>query len=88
MPTIELTKREKEIFDQVAEQTNETAMFLVFLATLPHEERLNWLKEHQYPYPISFEREIDGTIYTVNAHFSDTAAENPKQKTMPILTKI
>ncbi len=85
MPTIELTKREKEIFDQVAEQINETAMFL---ATLSHEERLTWLKEHQYPYPISFEREIGGTIYTVSAHFSDTAAESPEQKTMHILTKI
>ncbi len=85
MPTIELTKREKEIFDQVAEQINETAMFL---ATLSHEERLNWLKEHQYPYPISFEREIGGTIYTVNAHFSNTATESAEQKTMRILTKI
>lgn len=85
MPTIELTKREKEIFDQVMEQINETA---TFLATLTHEERLNWLKEHQYSYPISFEREIGGTIYTVNTHFSGTAAESPEQKTMRILTKI
>ncbi len=84
MPTIELTKWEKAIFDQVAEQINETA---TFLAALTREERLNWLKKHQYPYPISFEREIGGTIYTVNAHFSDTAAENPEQKTMRILTK-
>ncbi len=85
MPTIELTKREKAIFDQVAEKINETAMFL---ATLSHEEPLNWLKEHQYPYPISFEREIGGAMYTVNAHFSDTAAESAEQKTMRILTKI
>lgn len=85
MPTIELTKREKVVFDQVVEQIHETA---AFLATLTHEERLDWLKEHQYPYPISFEREIGGTVYTVNAHFSDTAAESPEQKTMRILTKI
>ncbi len=85
MPTIELTKREKIVFDQVVEQIHETAAFLV---TLSHEERLDWLKEHQHPYPISFEREIGGTVYTVNAHFSDTAAESPEQKTMRILTKI
>ncbi len=84
MPTIELTKREKEIFDQVAEQINETAMFL---ATLSHEERLTWLKEHQYPYPISFEREIGGTIYIVNAHFNRTATESPEQKALRIITK-
>ncbi len=83
--TLELTEREKNICDKVMEEIDETA---VFLASLSHEERLDWLKEHQYPYPISFEREIGGTIYTVNAHFSDTAAENPEQKTMRILTKI
>ncbi len=83
--TLELTKREKDICDKVMEEVDETA---VFLAGLSHEERLDWLKEHQYPYPISFEREIGGTIYTVNAHFSGTAAESPEQKTMRILTKI
>ncbi len=85
MPTIELTKREKEIFDQVLEQINETAMFLV---TLSHEERLNWLKEHQYPYPISFQREIGGTIYTVNAHFSGSGSETVEGKVDRILAKI
>ena len=68
--TIELTEREQEIFDEVAEKVDETA---AFLAGLSHSDRLDWLKEHQYPYPISFEREIDGTIYTVNAHFSKEA---------------
>lgn len=65
---LELTKREQEIFDEVLEKIEETA---VFLASLPHEKRLDWLKKHQYSRPISFEREIDGTIYTVNAHFSE-----------------
>ena len=37
------------------------------------EERLAWFREHQYPHPISFEREIGGTGYTVNAHFSKGA---------------
>lgn len=67
---LELTKREQEIFDEVLEKIEETA---AFLAGLSHEERLDWLKEHQYSRPISFEREIDGTVYTVNAHFSEDA---------------
>ncbi len=83
--TLELTEREKDICDKVMEEIDETA---VFLAGLSHEERLNWLKEHQYPYPISFEREIGGTVYTVNAHFSDRATESPEQKTFRILTEI
>lgn len=55
---LELTKREQEIFDEVMERVGETA---AFLAGISHAERLNWLKEHQYSHPISFEREIGGT---------------------------
>ena len=83
--TLELTKRQAKIVDEVLEKVDETA---IFLASLSHEERLDWLKEHQYPYPISFEREIGGTVYTVNAYFSDRATESPEQKTFRILTEI
>lgn len=79
---LELNKRQAEIFDEVMEKVDETA---VFLAGLSHEERLNWLKEHQYCHPISFEREIDGTVYTVNAHFSHKAAETVEGKVNRIL---
>ncbi len=81
---LELTEREQEIFDEVEEKVDKTA---VFLAGLPHEERLDWLKEHQYPYPISFEREIGGTVYTVNAHFSGDAAETADGKVNRILSR-
>ncbi len=82
--TLELTEREKDICDKVMEEVDETA---VFLAGLSHEERLDWLKEHQYPYPISFEREIGGTIYTVNAHFCGDAAETADGKVKRILSR-
>lgn len=81
---IELTKQEAKIYDEVMEQIDKTA---VFLANLSHTERINWLKEHQYSYPISFEREIGGTVYTVNAHFSGDAAEAAEQKVKRILTQ-
>lgn len=82
--TLKLTEREKDIYDEVIEKVDETA---AFLAGLSHEERLDWLKEHQYCCPISFEREIGGTIYTVNAHFSDKAAETVEGKVNRILSK-
>ena len=81
---LDLTEREQEIFDEVLEKIEETA---VFLASLSHEERLDWLKEHQYSRPISFEREIDGTIYTVNAHFSEKATETAEGKVNRILNR-
>lgn len=83
--TLELTERQVKIFDEVLEKVDETA---AFLAGLSHEERLNWLKEHQYPYPISFDREIGGTVYTVNAHFNGSGSETVEGKVDRILTKI
>ncbi len=67
---IELTEQQWEIVEEVwANVEQETA----YLATLSQEQRLAWFQERQYPRPISFEREIGGTVYTVNAHFSEEA---------------
>ena len=67
---IELTEKQWEIVEEIwAKMEQETA----YLATLSKEQRLAWFREHQYPHPISFEREIGGTVYTVNAHFSKEA---------------
>ena len=67
---IELTEKQREIVEEIwAKMEQETA----YLATLSQEQRLAWFREHQYPHPISFEREIGGTVYTVNAHFSKGA---------------
>ena len=67
---IELTGKEwnivKEVWDKVQRE-------IAHLTTLSREQRLAWFREHQYPHPISFEREIGGTGYTVNAHFSKGA---------------
>ena len=81
---LDLTEREQEIFDEVMKRIDETA---AFLAGLSHMERLIWLKEHQYSHPISFEREIGGTIYTVNAHFSESATETTEGKVNRILAQ-
>ncbi len=81
---LELTEREQEIYNEVMKQIDKTAAYLV---SLSHEERLGWLKEHQYSHPISFEREIGGTIYTVNAHFSESATETTEGKVNRILAQ-
>ena len=81
---IELSEKEWEIVEEVwAKVEQETA----YLATLSREQRLAWFRERQYPRPISFEREIDGTIYTVNAHFSKSATETTEGKVNRILNQ-
>lgn len=79
---IELTEQQTEICAEVIARLDETSEFL---ASLSHEERLDWLKEHQYCRPISFEREIDDTVYTVNAHFSLKATETIEERVNRIL---
>ena len=59
---LELTEKQLEIYEKARERADETT---IFLANLSHEKRLDWLKEHQYSYPISFEREIGGTVGSV-----------------------
>ena len=67
---IELTEKQWEIVEEIWVKVEQET---VYLATLSKEQRLAWFREHQYPHPISFEREIGGTGYTVNAHFSKGA---------------
>ena len=81
---IELTEKQWEIVEEIwANVEQETT----YLATLSREQRLAWFREHQYPHPISFEREIDGTIYTVNAYFNKDAAETAEGKVCRILNQ-
>ena len=79
---LEVAARLVEISERTIGQINETAEFL---AGLSHEERLDWLKEHRHRCPIKFEREIDGTVYTVNAHFSSKRTETVAKKVERIL---
>ena len=81
---IELTKQEAKIDDEVMARIDKT---VAYLASLSHTERINWLKEHQYSRPISFERKIGGTVYSVNAHFNGDAAEAVEQKVKRILNR-
>ena len=55
------------------------------LASMTKEERLEWFRRSQYPHPINFQKEIDGTVYTVNAHFNASASESIEEKTKRIL---
>ena len=80
---LELTEKEAKIYDEAMKKADETA---VFLAGLSHADRLDWLKKRQYPRPISFEREIGGTVYTVNAHFTEDA-ETADEKVNRILSR-
>ena len=81
---LELTEQEAKIYDEVMEQIEKTAAFLVGLS---HEERLDWLREHQYSLPISFKREVGGTVYTINAHFRCDATESADEKVKRILNR-
>ena len=81
---IELSEKEWEIVEEVWDKVQQE---IAYLATLNREQRLAWFRERQYPRPISFEREIGGTVYTVNAHFNDKATELTEEKVNRILSQ-
>ena len=58
------------------------------LASMTKEERLAWFRRSQYPHPLNFQKEIDGTVYTVNAHFSAAVSESIQEKAGRILLKL
>ena len=57
------------------------------LAAMTKTERMNWFRKSQYPYPINFETEIDGTVYSVKTHFDSTASESLEEKAERIILK-
>ncbi len=57
------------------------------LAAMTTAERMNWFCRTQYPYPINFETEIDGTVYSVNTHFNSMASESLEEKAERIILK-
>ncbi len=57
------------------------------LAAMTTAERMNWFCRTQYPYPINFEAEIDGTVYSVNTHFDSMASESLEEKAERIILK-
>ena len=50
------------------------------LAAMTKAERMNWFRKTQYPYPINFETEIDGTVYSVNTISTVRQAKAWKKK--------
>ena len=61
---LELTEKEWELYEQ--EQRKIDSM-MYYLAGLSKEQRFQWYREHQYCYPIGFDKEIGGTVYIVTA---------------------
>lgn len=57
------------------------------LAAMTKEKRMNWFRKTQYPYPINFEAEIDGTVYSVKTHFDSMASESLEEKAERIILK-
>ena len=84
MSEVQIALTEKQ-WEMAQDALGKAEKEMTYLSTLSREQRLAWFQEHQYPRPISFEREIGGTVYTVNAHFSNGAAETIEGKVERIL---
>lgn len=63
---IELTKSEYDLLNKIRTET------YAKLSAMTREQRLEWFAH--YPHPIHFQKEINGTVYTVNTHFNNKSA--------------
>lgn len=57
------------------------------LAAMSKGQRIAWFRRTQYPHPINFEKEIDGTVYTVSTCFNKNASESLEEKARRIILK-
>ena len=57
------------------------------LKTLTKEHRIAWFKKNMYIEPLSFTKEIDGTLYVVRTLFKEDAKENIAEKIQRIVLK-
>lgn len=58
-----------------------------YLKTLTKEQRIAWFKKNMYIEPLSFTKEIDGTLYVVRTLFKEDAKENIAEKIQRIVLK-
>lgn len=79
MIKLKLTKNEYDLLNEIREKTFSK------LSAMTREQRLAWFAH--YPHPINFEKEINGTVYTVNTHFKDSANETIIEKAERIIVR-
>lgn len=76
---IELTKFEYDLLSKIKSET------YAKLSAMTKTERLEWFA--YYPHPINFKKEINGTVYTVNTHFNNSANESIVEKAERVVLK-
>jgi len=76
---IELTKSEYDLLNKIRTET------YAKLSAMTKEQRLEWFRH--YPHPINFQKEINGTVYTVNTHFNNKSDETIVEKAERIILK-
>lgn len=79
MIKLELTKQEYDLLNEIREKTFSK------LSAMTREQRLE--RFSHYPHPINFQKEIKGTVYTVNTHFNNSANETIIEKAERIILK-
>lgn len=79
MIKLELTKTEYDLLNEIREKAFSK------LSAMTREQRLEWFAH--YPHPINFQKEINGTVYTVNTHFNNKSNESIIEKAERIILK-
>ena len=82
-----MTDKDYTEFDRTGEIYAIIDDITAMLMGMSKEERIAWFRKTQYPHPVNFNAEIDGTVYTVTTHFNKDAKETLLEKTERIILK-
>ena len=79
---INLTDNEHNL---ITEMLNSIEQIKNILSSMTKSERIAWFRSKHFPHKIDFEKEINGTVYTVRSHFNSDLSETLREKTERIL---
>lgn len=82
-----MTDKDYTEFDRTGEIYAIIDDIIAMLMDMSKEERIAWFRKTQYPHPVNFNAEIDGTVYTVTTHFNKDAKETLLEKKERIILK-
>lgn len=81
----EITNLTDNEHNLITEMLNNFSQIKNILSSMTKSERIAWFRSNQFPRKIDFEKEIDGTVYTVRSHFNSDVSETLREKTERIL---
>lgn len=75
----EITNLTDNEHNLITDMLNSISQIENILSSMTKSERIAWFRSKQFPRKIDFEKEINGTVYTVRSHFNADVPETIRE---------